>query len=74
MIRALTIRFGAMGIGLGALVILANVLHASPPLAMGSLMVYLLAGSLIIGTTASHMKTKFPPAPSAAGIVTADSG
>jgi hypothetical protein len=49
MIRALTIRFAIMGVGLCVLVVLVNVLHASPPLAMGSLMVYLLGGTLIVG-------------------------
>jgi hypothetical protein len=55
MIRALTIRFGIMGIGAGALVILLNVLDAAPALAMVSLVAYLLVGSLIIaGYCVSH--------------------
>jgi hypothetical protein len=49
MIRALTIRFGIMCIGVVALVALVNLLNAPPALAMGSLMAYLLTGSLLIG-------------------------
>jgi len=37
-----------MGAGVSVLVILVNVLDASPALAMGSLVTYLLVGSLII--------------------------
>ncbi len=60
MTRALTIRFGLMWVGLCALVVLANVFHASPGLAMGSLMVYLLAGTLIIGNYCVDHEDEIP--------------
>jgi hypothetical protein len=60
MIRALTIRFAVMGVGLCVLVVSANVLHASPPLAMGFLMVYLLGGTLIIGNYCIEHEDEIP--------------
>jgi hypothetical protein len=61
MIRALTIRFGIMCIGVAALVALVNILNAPPALAMGSLMAYLLAGSLIIGNYIHAHEDEIPP-------------
>lgn len=49
MIRALTIRFGIMGLGIVPLVILANVLKAPPALIVGTYFVYMGGGALIIG-------------------------
>jgi hypothetical protein len=60
MIRVLTIRFAIMGVGLCVLVVLVNVLHASPPLAMGCLMVYLLGGTLIIGNYCVEHEEEIP--------------
>ncbi len=61
MIRALTIRFGIMCIGVAVLVALVNILNAPPALAMGSLMAYLLAGSLIIGNYIDAHQDEIPP-------------
>ncbi len=61
MIRALTIRFGIMCVGVVVLVALVNVLHAPPALAMGAWMAYLLAGSLIIGNYIIAHEDEIPP-------------
>jgi len=60
MVRALTIRFGIMCLGLSALVILANVLHASPVLAWVLLLVYMVAGLLIIGNYCIDHEDEIP--------------
>jgi len=49
MVRALTIRFAMMCVGVVPLVFLVNVLDAPPELAMVSLLVYMAVGALIIG-------------------------
>lgn len=61
MIRALTIRFGVMCVGVVALVALVNVLNAPPALAMGAWMAYLLVGSLIIGNYIVDHEDEIPP-------------
>ncbi len=48
MIRGLTIRFAVLCVVVGTLVVLVNVLHAGPALAMMLLMVTLVGGSLIL--------------------------
>jgi hypothetical protein len=49
-----------MCVGVSALVILVNVLHAPPALAMGSLMAYLLGGSLILGNYCIEHEDEIP--------------
>jgi hypothetical protein len=49
MLRALTIRFGLMAVGLAPLVFLVNTFNVAPGLALVALLAYMAAGVLIIG-------------------------
>jgi hypothetical protein len=49
-----------MGVGLSALVILVNALHAASALAMGLLILYLVGGSVIIGNYCVDHEDEIP--------------
>jgi hypothetical protein len=60
MIRALTIRFAIVCLGLSVLVVSGNLLHASPGLAGFLLFAYLIAGVLIIGNYCVDHEDEIP--------------
>ncbi len=60
MIRALTIRFAVMCVGVSALVILANILSVHPALAWVALLAYMAAGALIIGNYCVEHEDEIP--------------
>ena len=60
MIRALTIRFAVLCVGLSALVIGANLMHVTPGLAWVALIVYLTAGTLAIANYCAEHEEEIP--------------
>jgi hypothetical protein len=60
MVRALTIRFAVMCVGVSPLIILGNAFNVPPVLAFTSLLIYMVAGVLIIGNYCIDHENEIP--------------
>jgi hypothetical protein len=60
MVRALTIRFAVMCVGVTPLIFLGNALNAPPVVAFLSLLIYMVVGVLIIGNYCIDHEDEIP--------------